>query len=365
MKTLNALIIVALVAMLALVAGCERKIVNEIANNDQSLNGCFACHGETSFDGALLQARGEWENSLHASGTSVDYTNRPGSDCQQCHNHQGYLDWIGTGEEDSLSQSTVSAIHCFTCHAPHERGDLSLRTTEPYTLKNGVVFDHGSANLCVTCHHSRTNLLTDLGTAETKKLSNRFGPHHGPQGDMLQGTHGFEGLPGFQKASTNHAEIVTDGCIGCHMGDPTQHDGYNVGGHSFNMRFESHDGTEYTLVGTCATIGCHNDADEYGGKTSFDGWIDRDVNGDGVTEGIQTEFDKLHDSLGVLLAPVIDQSTGLFKAKTITRLQAGAAYNYAIYNEDRSHGVHNAEYFEALLKSSIAYLNANPIVLID
>lgn len=358
MRTLNALIIVALVAMMALVAGCERKIVNEVASNDQSLNGCFACHGETSFDGALLQAKGEWENSLHASGTSIDYTNRAKSDCQQCHDHQGFLDWINTGEEDTLALATVSSIHCFTCHAPHERGDLTLRVSAPYTLKNGVVFDHGEANLCVNCHHSRTSLAADLGTGDSLTLNSRTGPHHGPQGDMLQGTHGYE-FSGTTYVSSPHASVVTNGCIGCHMGNPTQHDGYNVGGHSFNMEFESHDGTTYTLAGVCAS--CHSN---YATATNFDVvFTGRDVDGDGTVEGIQTEFDGLADSLQVLLVKVVDPATKLFKAKRIAKLQAAAAYNWAIYREDRSHGIHNPKYFEGLLKSSIAYLNAHPITL--
>ncbi len=367
MRILKALLLVALVLSLALIAGCERKIVNEIANNDQSLNGCFACHGETSFDGALQQARGEWENSFHASGISIDYTNRPGSDCQQCHNHAGFLDYIGTGEEDSLAQSTVSAIHCFTCHAPHERGDLSLRATEPYTLKNGVVFDHGQANLCVQCHHTRTSMVTDLGAGPTKSVNNRFGPHHGPQGDVVQGTHAYT-FGGAAYPSTEHASIVRDACIGCHMGNPSQHDGYNVGGHSFNMRFEAHDGTEYTLVGTCATSGCHNEADEYGPQpqgqpaiADFDDWELRDLNGDGITEGIQTEFDLLHDSLGTLLVArgALNASFGQITA-TLPLDVAGALYNWVIYKEDRSRGMHNAKFFEAMLNRSIDYLNDNP-----
>lgn len=363
MRILKALVIVALVAMMALVAGCERKIVNEVANNDQSLNGCFSCHGETSFDGALLQAKGEWENSFHASGLSIDYTNRPGSDCQQCHNHQGFVEYVNTGVETDPIQSTVSAIHCFTCHAPHERGDLSLRTVEPFTLKNGVVFDHGAANLCVNCHHSRTNIATDIAGGDTTRFipSSRMGPHHGPQGDVLEGTHGFQ-FAGYTYNSSPHSDVVREGCIGCHMGNPAQHDGYEIGGHSFNMRFESHDGTEYTLVGTCATAGCHDETTEYGGKSSFDAWMPRDVDGDGAIEGIQTEFNDLADSLAVLLTKVINPSTGLFRTNVrVTRGQQGAAYNWKIFKEDRSQGMHNPKYFEGLLKSSIEHLNANPI----
>lgn len=363
MRIMRALVIVALVAMMALVAGCERKIVNEIANNDQSLNGCFACHGETSFDGALLQARGEWENSLHASGTSVDYTNadRPNSDCQQCHNHQGFVNWIGTGEADTLVQSTVSSIHCFTCHAPHERGDLSLRISEAFTLMNGVVFDHGSANLCVNCHHSRTAMTADIGAGPTKTVNSRFGPHHGPQGDMLQGTHAFL-FGGAAYPSSTHATSVQDGCIGCHMGNPQVHDGYNVGGHSFNMEYEAHDGTIYTLVKVCKD--CHGSYSA-SGVTKFDDWKLKDLNGDGVVNGIQTEFDALRDSLGTLLVirgVATRSSSGAFTIKTIEVPidVAGAVYNFMTYQEDRSRGIHNPLFIEAMLKRAIEYLNNNP-----
>jgi hypothetical protein len=357
MRVLRILSIIALIAMLAVIAGCERKVVNEAKNDSQELAGCFGCHGETAFAGALLQARGEWENSFHASGVSIDYTNRAGATCQQCHNHQGFLDWIDTGVEDSTLLGTVSSIHCFTCHAPHTRGDLSLRIDAPYTLKNDVVFDHGKANLCANCHHSRTALATDLGTGDSLTLSSRFGPHYSPQADMLQGTHGYQ-FAGYTYTSTTHATVVRDACIGCHMGNPQQHDGYDVGGHSFNMRYESYDGTEYTLIGVCAP--CHS---RYGesGVTQFDDWKPRDVDGDGTIEGIQTECDDLADSLGVLLTKVINPATGLFRSTKLSRGQAGAAYNYRTYLVDRSRGVHNPKYFEGLLKSSIQYLNTNPI----
>ena len=128
------------------------------------------------------------------------------------------------------------------------------------------------------------------------------------------------------------------------------------------MRFESHDGTEYTLVGTCATVGCHDETSEYGGKADFDAWAPRDVDGDGTVEGIQTEMDDLADSLAVL----VDQSNQSEHRFVPDQRQgdarsAGAAYNWKIYEEDRSHGIHNPKYFESLLKSSIEHMVANPI----
>ena len=112
--------------------GCERKVTNEIVQNTTPPDAVgIECHNDT--DGMLQQAAGEWENSIHASGNSVDYTNRGGSDCTACHDHQGFLGFLATGTV-SLAYSTVSAIGCFTCHAPHTTVHLELRTDDPYTM---------------------------------------------------------------------------------------------------------------------------------------------------------------------------------------------------------------------------------------
>ena len=95
-------------ATIMLVIGCERKVVYE--NGDfTDANNCFICHGDN--DALLLAAKGEWENSVHASGNNVDYTNRGGTDCTRCHDHQGFLEYLATGESGvlliMLAQSTV------------------------------------------------------------------------------------------------------------------------------------------------------------------------------------------------------------------------------------------------------------------
>lgn len=360
MRILRLLVVIALAATLLFVMGCERKVVNQASNNNQSQTGCFTCHGETSFDGALLQAHGEWENSRHASGRAIDYTNRDEDDCMMCHDQQGFLDKLYTGTIDTRRYGTVSAIHCFTCHAPHENGNLQLRTEAPYTLRNGVVFDHGAANLCVRCHHTREPLEVTLGTADSTTMTSRMGPHHGPQGDMLQGTLGYQFSDYTQYPTTSqHGAATVDGCIDCHMGNPQQHDGYNVGGHSFNMvYFSEESGTEYTLSGVCTS--CHPAA------TSLDYNLKNvDYNNNGVNEGIQTELLGLRDTLQVLLASADalteNATTHVFsiKSKKVPKAVAGAVYNWVLFNEDRSEGVHNPQYFYHLLKSSIEYMKAH------
>ncbi|MCX6833276.1 MAG: ammonia-forming cytochrome c nitrite reductase subunit c552 [candidate division Zixibacteria bacterium] len=359
MRILRILSIIVLIAMLAVIAGCERKVVNEANNDNQGLSGCFGCHGEEAFGGAILQAQGEWQNSIHASGNNIDYTNRDKSDCMMCHDQQGFLDMLNTGTLDTLRYSVVSGIHCFTCHAPHENGNLQLRTEAPYALRNGVVFDHGAANICVRCHHTREPLDVTLGTADSVTLTSRMGPHHGPQGDMLQGTLGYQFSGYTYPTASQHGGATVDGCLDCHMGNPQQHDGYRVGGHSFNMTyFDDEAGTEYTLSGVCKN--CHPAADSL--NYNLKGV---DYNNNGAVEGIQTELQGLRDTLQIWLkaagALTENGTTHVFSIKStkVPRNVAGAVYNWVLFNEDRSWGVHNPQYLYHLLKSSVDYMKAH------
>lgn len=335
-----------LLALLALTVGCDREINNysESGSYDfASDEDCMACHGS---EGYLLQAKGEWANSIHASGNTVDYTNRGGSDCTQCHNHQGFLEYLATGAV-SAPYNSVSAIHCFTCHAPHERGDMSLRTVEPVTLANGVVFDYNEGNLCAACHHSRV----DVGTIgdDFNITSTHWGPHHGPQGDLLAGTGGYE-FSGYDYGNSGHAVAASKACATCHMGNPSQHSGYGVGGHSFNIQDE--EGNSISAV--CS--GCHNDANK------IDFTADEDYDNNGEIEGYQTELVGLADSLAVLLTNAGLLANGSPKTGTYADGDmVGALYNYILFEEDRSEGIHNFRYIQGLLQSSIEFLTSEAV----
>jgi hypothetical protein len=329
-------------AMLAMV-GCERKIEGDVSTIvDNSTEDCLGCHS-----GFLDAAQGEWANSIHASGSNIDYTNRTGSDCMVCHDQQGFLEFIETGALPSVPLTSVSAIGCFTCHNPHENGDMSLNTTAAYVLKDGDVFDHGAGNLCANCHHSRTDVRT---IGDDQSTNSRFGPHHGPQGDMINGSGGYE-FPGLSYTFPNspHATQVRDACVGCHMGQAQQHEGYLIGGHSWNMVDEE---SGYSLSGLCADAACHPDV------TTLDFTADADYDNDGATEGYQTEFEGLMDSLAVLLTDygVLSGSGSPTSGTIADGHVAGALYNYVTMEEDRSFGVHNWNYMRSLLEASIDYM---------
>jgi Outer membrane cytochrome MtrC/MtrF-like, domains II/IV/Cytochrome c554 and c-prime len=316
---------------------------------DVSSAQCFDCH---SGNGDLEAARGEWENSTHSSGSNIDYTNRGGgSDCTQCHNHQGFVEFVETGSV-SAPFNIVTAVNCQTCHLAHESGTLELRTEDAFTLKNGEVYDYGKGNLCANCHHSRrdvgTYVVADVST------SSHWGPHHGPQGDLFAGTGGyiFEGFE-YMPPASDHSTDIENSCVSCHMSDPRIHEGYKVGGHSVNMHDEE---SGYSLAPLCED--CHEDAE------SFDFLAEEDYDGDGTIEGNQTEFEGLVDDLRTLLVDggyVDDEDHPI--SQTIADVNvAGALYNFRAVLEDRSKGVHNFQYMLVLLRGAIDYMEGDALV---
>jgi len=344
-KSVTLLLMITIVIML----GCERKVTETTVVSENS--DCFTCHPG---DGALEQAEGEWRNSVHASGSNVDYTNRGGSDCTKCHDHQGFVQFLATQTLPEEPFSTVSAIGCFTCHQPHEKGNFNLRTQAAVTLANGVVFDHGRGNLCVSCHLSRK----DVGATvlDSVKTSGHWGPHHGPQGDMVQGTNGYEysGYTAGYEGST-HATALEDACADCHMGNVKAHDGYAVGGHSFNMRDTVSGTMLYPFCADCHTAAGTDKTYDY---TSI---VDYDMNS--TMEGMQTEIDGLIDSLRVelLAASLISGSDSPLSQSVLGKDTVGAIWNFRTILEDRSRGVHNFKYTRHLLLSSYNYMKSgNP-----
>jgi hypothetical protein len=342
MRSPKLIALIALLIATVLFAGCERKVINE-SSNDNELNSCFNCHNDV--DGMLQQAKGEWQNSVHASGISVDYTNRGSATCTGCHNHQGFLDKLNTGQLNA-PYSPVSAIHCFTCHAPHTTGTLALRTEDPYTLANGVLFDHGAGNLCVNCHHA-TMSASSIGDTTIIASARSFSPHHGTQSDLLQGTNGYE-YADYEYTTSPHATAVDGACVGCHMANVRTEDGYKVGGHSFNMVDEE---SGSNLSAYCAAV-CHPEAEDYD------------------YEGTQTEIEGLLidlrgrlEDIGVL---AFTQGSWLPNVPTGDTLKiydkglTGALYNFLLIADDRSEGVHNYAYIKGLLESSISYVSAIP-----
>jgi len=334
-----------IIPILLLAAGCERKVVNEVVEmQESSAVACFECHGDHVTE--ILDAQLQYEESAHGTGDTYNENRNNDSyyaSCEACHTHEGF---VASVDDDFVHDNTdFGRINCFTCHAPHSNGDFGLRSEEAVTLEDGVtVYDKNSSNLCVACHHSRRDAVSYV--EGTDELSTHFGPHHGPQSDMLLGVNAWE-FDGYDfDDNSAHTNTTANGCLDCHMVDYL----YGTGGHAFFMANEEF---EYENTKGCNVETCHNgDIDEF------------DV------DGKMTEIDDMMDELqGLLISAdllVWNDEDGAYEppdGQPITSADsAGAVYNYIFVREDRSHGIHNFDYAEALLEATIEFMTPDVVL---
>jgi hypothetical protein len=302
---------------------------------------CAYCHKEGSHHNIPLQ----WDESIHAAETHL-YSGSSRYACTPCHNGQGFVDFV---KGNAQSVAVNIAITCATCHDPHDATNLHQVRTTTATLKNGeVITDAGLGGLCINCHQSRNNAVPFVENY-LASLNNRFGPHHGPQGDMLIGTNAYTW--GETLEQSPHFAAIENACIGCHMhsnATPLNPE-TSVGGHTFSMV----NGLGEDNVEACSD--CHgNIGTEFSDKKLYiNGSADLDKNG--VAEGLQIEIEGLLHQLAVLLPPENDPEVGVIDSSW-TIDQAGALYNYVQIEEDRSFGMHNPRFTVGLLYLSIGKL---------
>lgn len=305
---------------------------------------CSQCHAELTNHSKSA----EWANSVHAV-TTRDPSGPGRETCVGCHTGNGF---VGRMKGSKTVNAEYSAISCQTCHDPHGMptpdNTAHLLRVDTVTLEDGTaVKNAGMGGLCMNCHHARQNAAT---YATTAAASSHFGPHHGPQADMLEGANGY--TYGQKLPSSAHASVVEDTCVGCHMqAVDSKNPAFTLaGGHTFRVSWKDAQGAEQPLVAACQK--CHGDS-----ITSFD-FARMDYDGDGQIDGVQTEVQHLMDSLSAMLPPVGQAKSSLAIDATWTRAQLEAAYNWQFVHDDGSRGVHNAAYTVGLLKASIADLAA-------
>lgn len=286
-----------------------------------------------------------WTNSMHAVTTRDPVGN---ASCVGCHTGTGFVTKM---QGATITDTTYHSIDCYTCHEPHGQTAPStaahlIRNMSSTTLADGTkVTKAGQGTLCMQCHQARQNATT---YASTSAGSAHFGPHEGPQADMIMGTNGY--TYGQKIPSSAHQYVVADTCVTCHMQTVATTDPafLKAGDHTFQTTFTPANGTPENLVGACQT--CHGPE-----ITSFNFPL-FDYNGDGKIDGVQTEVQNLLDQLSTMLPPNNQVKSSLTIDNTWTRAQLEAAYNWQFVNNDGSKGVHNTAYAVGLLKASIANL---------
>jgi len=305
---------------------------------------CSQCHDEPSHH--IKSAT--WANSMHAVTTRDPVGN---ATCVGCHTGTGFTTRMSGA---TITDTTYHAIDCYTCHEPHGQTTPSndahlIRNMAQATLADGTkVTTAGEGALCMQCHMARQNASTYVANTAG---SAHFGPHEGPQADMLMGTNGY--TYGQTIPSSAHQFVVSNACVNCHMQTVASTDPafLQAGDHTFKTTYAPSGQAAEDLVGACQT--CH------GPDIASFNFPLFDYNGDGKIDGVQTEVQNLLDQLSTMLPPNNQVKSSLTIDNTWTKPQLAAAYNWQFVNNDGSKGIHNTAYAVGLLKASIANLQAN------
>jgi hypothetical protein len=266
--------------------------------------------------------------------------------CVRCHTGVGFVQFANNIQTtDPLFDNSYTPITCAVCHDPHDAtNEYQLRKVDASILgpnKTSVaVTDAGTGTICFNCHQSRTEAGAAVAGVGTSAISSRFGPHHGPQGDLLVGSNLLE-LGGIKLTKTNHIGVTEDACVKCHMYPNAKDASGKVmlsGSHSFAM--SSPDGEDNMN----ACIQCHgstfgNSFDQ--ARFFYNG--EGDLDGDGTIEGLQDEV-KHMIALIMNKLPIKAGATSPVPDKTWTADQLSAYWNAITVQEDRSFGIHNPKY---------------------
>lgn len=317
---------------------------------------CIDCHSSSHREG-IYDAYYAM-TTAHSSGSS--WGRGKSQSCAQCHNNEGFIDYIETGAVATGGYNISNPITCTGCHNTHrsfdfenDGNDYAVRTLDGVNLIiSDYTIDYGNAsNLCANCHQPRTNTPT-VGDYPGKYLqtSGHWGPHHGPQTALLEGLLGayttftlVEDIPAVKQAAHR---VDTGACIDCHMRGTT--DGSY--GHSWNPAGNN-----------CAT--CHSAPFEEL-ELGYSGYAE-DIETLGtllenvVGQAIDDNNEPIFEADGVTPVPQIgiverdgdgwEPLTGLFDLK-----DAEAAWNFLFILEDKSKGIHNPNYAKSIIKNSIA-----------
>ncbi len=305
----------------------------------------------------------------HGKGTYIARGNS--ASCAPCHSGAGHVEWIKEGrpvDQYGLPASIsdvpeTTKITCAACHDPHDPAnehqlrfaDTQLGDGTPVTMEL-----YGTGAMCMDCHRARRNAPTYA--ENPANASSHYGPHHGPQGDLLLAANHpiFKDENGneIQFPTSPHAIAIlpgheeTDACNNCHMGGEAKVDADGnvilVGGHSWNMN----DAEGNDFVEACAP--CHgNIGSSFTDKKYYING-NADLDGNGVAEGLQLEVKGLLEQLALLLPPVGVNEVVLESGDTtLTPSIMRSAYVYVWIEEDRSFGIHNPAYTVGLLDAAI------------
>ncbi len=294
---------------------------------------CLECHNTDLQNSISLQ----YDRSQHAVGEFVEYASAVYSSCSACHAGNGFVEYMETGTIDGqlLNPSTIGCNHCHSVHTTFEIDDYALRGSDSAPFRSDVghgdaMFDLGdNSNVCANCHQARTAEPNTASPGDTFEItSTHYGPHHAPNANIYEGVL-FAEIPGSTSYPTvpfGHFDADVT-CVTCHMGEYSD----GAGGHTWHPN-----------INACTS--CHS------GSTDFDiGGVQAN------TAALLADLQDLLEDQGIIEFVVEDDAWEPIVG-THSMVQAQAFFNWIGLTEDRSLGVHNPPYVEALLLNSIEAL---------
>ncbi len=312
-------------------------------NGTDGTAGCIQCHTNSQ---TIEVKIAQWSASVHATG-GLEVRNS--NNCAVCHTSQGFLETVATTPDGGMRPDTTTTgtinnpapQNCYTCHNIHTTytaADWTNTTTSPVVLWHGnKTVNFGKGNLCANCHQARPDDAIPAGADSVSITYPYWGPHDGPQANVLGGAGGYE-IAGVSYPSSEHTTQVTNGCVTCHMAKAY---GVQAGGHQMGMTYLYHGHEKFNTAGC---VSCHSDA----GTASFTAKINS------TQTYVLGQLDQLKQLLINKGAMTSSGSLVLGKYPVVV---AGAVWNYELVEADRSEGVHNADYVRALLHNSISALS--------
>ncbi len=306
------------------------------AGTDADVQCTQQCHTDdaSNLQDWILAKKAEYEESHHAHAESFVRRDDP---CSGCHTTEGYQYRVANGSTIAVDNS--SRIGCFACHAPHSNENFNLRKQGPTDWLIGTgTYDKGNSNTCAMCHQGRD---ADPAIASADTITNkRWGPHHGPQSNMLAGHGAYEFTGPYSTTHAHNGGGVPNGCVDCHMAD--QPGSGLAGGHSFGMEYEYHGSLSINDAG----CGCHSgvdvDAKVAAAQAAYETAV-RQLGEDMVTLGWIDPGDTTY----------VEVPFG--SADPDAR---GAVWNYRMLLEESSDGVHNPTYINGVINATQTYVTS-------
>ncbi|PLX16916.1 MAG: hypothetical protein C0599_14445 [Salinivirgaceae bacterium] len=317
---------------------------------------CLSCHTQVKMD-AIEDAFAEHK---HVSGTSWSYAGTRES-CAPCHDGEAIVTFLNSG---ALVAGYGVGLECGSCHNDHASleddidAPVRMVASVASVAFEGVTYDHGTGNVCATCHQARRDAASYYGAEDatyTRKFtgddiaayenasvgpngsitldgdtlivvfdvpaathvytsSTHAGPHHGPQANMFAADMGSVAGTPFER--DHHTD-----CASCHLSDTTAATGY---GHSFEPD-----------IAMCDA--CHGDALDITAEMA----------------AIEARMDAVAEALEALHAIHVDEDGAVHPMyASLPTAQWNAFWDYMCLWEDKSHGLHNFNYAKQLLTAA-------------